>query len=242
MLPGLDATGIAVHIGSQITALQPFEAAFRRVRELALQLRSEGFDIRHLDLGGGLGVPYDHSSGATPPSPAAYGEVVKRTLGDLGCAFTFEPGRLIVGNAGILVARVIAMKDSTTRKFAIVDAAMNDLVRPAMYGARHDIVTVAEPVSRTGAEKVDVVGPVCETTDRFAQDVPLPPLRAGDLVAFLTAGAYGAVMASTYNARPLVPEVLVDRDQFAVVRRRPSLDEMLDLESLPDWLSGPGKH
>lgn len=239
VLPGIDASGIAVHIGSQITSLGPFEAAFRRVRELTLSLRGEGFDIRHLDLGGGLGVPYDHGSNIIPPSPTAYGEMVKRTMGDLGCKLAFEPGRLIVGNAGILVARVIVLKDSTTRRFAIVDAAMNDLVRPAMYGARHDIIPVAAPTAGTDTVAVDVVGPVCETTDRFAQDVSLPPLNQGDLLAFLTAGAYGAVMASTYNARPLVPEVLVDRDQFAVVRRRPNLDEMLALERLPDWLKNP---
>ena len=234
-MPGIAPVAVAVHIGSQITQLAPFEAAFLRVRDLAVMLRADGIDIRHLDLGGGLGVPYDHTSNTTPPSPEAYGAMVKRAVGDLGCALTFEPGRLIVGNAGILVSEVITLKESTTRKFVIVDAAMNDLVRPAMYGARHDIIPVKE--ARAGeVEPVDVVGPVCETTDIFAKDYALPPLVPGDLVAFLTAGAYGAVMASTYNARPLVPEVMVQGDQFAVIRRRPTFAEMTALEQLPPWI------
>ena len=234
-LPGIDPAGVAVHIGSQITSLAPFEAAFLRVRDLVLMLRADGFDIRHLDLGGGLGVPYDHSSNETPPSPQEYGAMVKRTVGDIGCSFTFEPGRLIVGNAGILVTQVISTKESTSRSFVIVDAAMNDLVRPAMYGARHEIIPVQEAASSSAKTAVDVVGPVCETTDCFAKAYPLPALKAGDLVAFLTAGAYGAVMASSYNARPLVPEIMVLGDQYAVVRRRPSFDEMMTLEQLPPW-------
>jgi diaminopimelate decarboxylase len=236
-LPGIDPSGVAVHIGSQITTLAPFEAAFLRVRDLIVMLRADGFDIRHLDLGGGLGVPYDHAANQTPPSPAAYGEMVKRTVGDVGCKLTFEPGRVIVGNAGIMVAQVIGMKDSAVRKFAIVDAGMNDLVRPAMYSAIHEIIPVVEPPTSAAYEPLDVVGPVCETTDRFAQGYPLPSLKAGDLLAFLTAGAYGAVMASTYNARPLVPEVMVSGDQFAVVRRRPTLDEMTALEQTPPWMA-----
>jgi diaminopimelate decarboxylase len=236
-LPGIDPAGVAVHIGSQITDLAPFEAAFLRVRDLVLMLRADGIDIRHLDLGGGLGVPYDHSSNVTPPSPAQYGEVVKRTVGGLGCKMMFEPGRLIVGNAGVMVSEVVAIKDSTTRRFVIVDAGMNDLVRPAMYGARHDILPVAE--ARTGEilSPVDVVGPVCETSDCFAKGYDLPTLKAGDLVAFLTAGAYGAAMSSTYNARPLIPEVMVSGDQFAVIRRRPTFDEMMALEQLPPWMT-----
>lgn len=236
-LPGLIPSAIAVHIGSQITSLAPFEAAFLRVRDLALMLRGDGIPIDHLDLGGGLGVPYDQSSNETPPSPAAYGAMVQRVLGDLGCKLTFEPGRLIVGNAGIMVSRVIATKAGATRTFVIVDAAMNDLVRPAMYGARHEILPVAERPLGAPVGPVDVVGPVCETADRFAQDYALPRLEAGELVAFMTAGAYGAVMSSTYNARPLIPEVLVKGDAFSVVRRRPSFDQMMALEQLPPWLA-----
>ncbi len=234
-LPGIDPTSVAVHIGSQITELAPFEAAFKKVRELVLQLRAEGLDIRHLDLGGGLGVPYDHSSNKTPPSPEEYGAMVKRTFAGLDCKFTFEPGRVIVGNAGIMVSEIVSIKESAERRFVIVDAAMNDLVRPAMYGSRHDIIPVQEASS--GSLPVDVVGPVCETTDCFAKAYPLPSsLKAGDLVAFLTAGAYGAVMASSYNARALIPEVMVSGDQFAVVRRRPSFEEMVALEQLPPWV------
>ncbi len=234
-LPGIAATAIAVHIGSQITNLDPFEAAFTRVRDLCLMLRGEGMTIDHLDLGGGLGVPYDHSSNSPPPLPSAYGEIVRRTVGNLGCALAFEPGRLIVANAGILVSRVVLIKEGTTRRFTVVDAAMNDLMRPAMYGALHEMLPVRE--HREGdAVPTDVVGPICETSDRFAQGADLPPLQADDLIAFMTAGAYGASMSSTYNARALVPEVLVDGDRFAVVRRRPSFTEMTALEQLPVWL------
>jgi diaminopimelate decarboxylase len=234
-LPGLMPTAIAVHIGSQITNLVPFEAAFLRVRDLAVMLRGEGIPIDHLDLGGGLGVPYDHNADP-PPSPADYAAMVKRTVGELGCKLTFEPGRLIVGNAGVMVSRVIATKDGTSRRFMILDAAMNDLIRPAMYGARHEILPVKERPMAASVAPVDVVGPVCESADRFAQDYRLPHLEPGDLVAFLTAGAYGAVMSSTYNARPLIPEVMVKGNSFAVVRRRPSFDQMMALEQLPPWL------
>jgi diaminopimelate decarboxylase len=201
-----------------------------------LQLRADGLDIRHLDLGGGLGVPYEHASNATPPSPEEYGAMVKRTFEGIGCTFTFEPGRLIVGNAGIMVSQVISMKQSSARRFVIVDAGMNDLVRPAMYGARHDIIPVREAPASSPYSPVDVVGPVCETTDCFAKAYPLPPMEAGDFVAFMTAGAYGAVMASSYNARPLVPEVMVSGDQYAVIRRRPSFEDMMALEQLPPWI------
>ena len=234
-LPGISPTAIAVHIGSQITSLAPFEAAFLRVRELAVALRGEGIAIDHLDLGGGLGVPYDHS-GTPPPTPDAYAAMVKRSVGELGCKLTFEPGRLIVGNAGVMVARVIATKTGTGRRFIILDAAMNDLVRPAMYGARHEILPVNKRPMAAPVSPFDVVGPVCETADRFAQDYSLPNLESGDLVAFMTAGAYGAVMSSTYNARPLIPEVLVSGDRYAVVRRRPSFEEMIALDQLPPWL------
>jgi diaminopimelate decarboxylase len=235
-LPGINPTAVAVHIGSQITELAPFEAAFKRVRELVLQLRSDGIDIRHLDLGGGLGVPYDHNSNTMPPGPEEYGAVVKRAFDGLGCKFTFEPGRVIVANAGIMVSEIVSIKKTSARHFVIVDAGMNDLVRPAMYGARHDIIPIQEAATGTASLAVDVVGPVCETTDCFAKDYPLPAtLKAGDLVAFLTAGAYGAAMASTYNARPLVPEVLISGDQYAVVRRRPNFEDMMALEQSPPW-------
>jgi diaminopimelate decarboxylase len=235
-LPGVIPSAIAVHIGSQITNLAPFEAAFLRVRELALMLRADGIPIDHLDLGGGLGVPYDHDA-EPPPLPADYAAMVKRTLGDLGCKLTFEPGRLIVGNAGIMVARVIACKEGPSRQFVIVDAAMNDLVRPAMYGAHHEILPVHERPMASPVKPFDVVGPVCETADRFAQDYRLPSMERCDLVAFMTAGAYGAVMSSSYNARPLIPEVMVKGSAYAVVRRRPTFEQMMALEQLPPWLA-----
>jgi diaminopimelate decarboxylase len=235
-LPGLRPSAIAVHIGSQITDLTPFENAFLRVREMALALRAEGIEIDHLDLGGGLGVPYDFSQEA-PPLPAAYGQMVTRVFGNMGCSLSFEPGRVIVANAGVLVSTVTVMKTGTTKKFAIVDAGMNDLVRPAMYDAHHDIIPVHEPAKGAPEFKYDVVGPVCESSDKFASDAGLPALAEGDLIAFLSAGAYGAVMSSTYNTRPLIPEVLVDGANWAVVRRRPTYEEMLALEQLPAWLN-----
>jgi diaminopimelate decarboxylase len=236
-LPGIDPAGVAVHIGSQITDLAPFEAAFLRVRDLVLMLSAEDFDIRHLDLGGGLGVPYVHQDGEAPPSPEAYGEMVRRTVGGLGCKVAFEPGRVIAANAGVLVASVTSVKETADRRFVVLDAGMNDLVRPAMYDAHHDILPVVEPPLNEPLQPADIVGPVCETSDRFAQDRRLPNMKAGELMVFLTAGAYGAVMASSYNARPLIPEVLVDGSKFAIVRRRPTFEEMTALEQLPNWLS-----
>lgn len=232
-LPGVEPVAIACHIGSQLTELEPFAAAFRRVRDLVAMLRADGFAIRRLDLGGGLGVPYEDE---TPPTPAAYAQTIKAELGDLGCRIVLEPGRVLVGNAGILVSSVVYVKEGSTRTFAIVDAAMNDLVRPVMYEAYHGIDPVAQPAPDAPRHPVDVVGPVCETGDTFAKQRPLPPLKSGDLLAFRTAGAYGAAMSSTYNTRPLVPEVLVNGDRFAVIRARPSYEEMRSLESLPDWL------
>jgi len=234
-LPGISPSAVAVHIGSQITDLAPFEAAFVRVRDLVALLRADGLDIRHVDLGGGLGVPYDHSD-APPPLPADYGAMVRRVFDGLGCALSFEPGRVIVGNAGILVTRTTLIKEGSSRRFTVVDAGMNDLVRPAMYDAHHDIMAVREP---RGGEPIttDVVGPVCETSDRFALGVLLPPLAEGDLIAFMTAGAYGSSMSSGYNSRPLIPEVLVKGDRFAIVRRRPTFDEMTALEQLPPWVN-----
>lgn len=232
-LPGVEPVAIACHIGSQLTEIEPFREAFLRVRDLVAMLRADGFDIRRLDLGGGLGVPYDDE---TPPHPDAYAQAIKTTLGDLGCRIVLEPGRLLVANAGILVSRVIYMKEGSTRTFAIVDAAMNDLMRPALYEAHHTIEPVVQPAAGAELTAIDVVGPVCETGDTFAKQCALPPLRAGDLVVFRTAGAYGAAMSSTYNTRPLVPEVLVKGDAFAVVRGRPTYEEMRALESLPEWL------
>jgi diaminopimelate decarboxylase len=234
-LPGIDVVGIDVHIGSQLTDLDPFEQAYLKVAELTRVLRADGHDIRRLDLGGGLGIPYERSNLA-PPLPSDYGALIKRTVGDLGCEVQIEPGRLISGNAGLLVASVIYVKQGEERDFLILDAAMNDLIRPAMYGAHHDIVPVREPAPGTETQIYDVVGPVCETGDTFAKARAMPPVGEGALVAFRSAGAYGAVMASEYNARPLIPEVLVKADQFAVIRRRPSFEEMLARDTLPEWL------
>ena len=236
-LPGVEVVGIDVHIGSQLTDLAPFEAAFTAVADLTRTLCADGHEISRLDLGGGLGIPYQHSNEA-PPLPFDYGALIKRTCGDLGCEIQIEPGRLIAGNAGLLVASVIYVKEGEDRRFLILDAAMNDLIRPAMYEAWHDIVPVAEPARDAPVGPVDIVGPVCETGDTFARARPMPALGAGDLVAFRSAGAYGAVMASEYNARPLIPEVLVHRDQFAVIRERPTYEEMLGRDKMPGWL-GP---
>ena len=234
-LPGLDVIGIDVHIGSQLTELEPFEQAYLKVAELTRRLRTEGHDIRRLDLGGGLGIPYTRSNEA-PPLPLDYGALIKRTVGDLGCEIEIEPGRLISGNAGLLVAGVIYVKNGEGRDFLILDAAMNDLIRPSMYGAHHDIVPVIESAAAAPTQPYDVVGPVCETGDTFAKARNLPLLNEGDLVAFRSAGAYGAVMASEYNTRPLVPEVLVKGDHFAVIRERPSFDEILNRDTIPTWL------
>ena len=237
--PSLDLVGVAVHIGSQLTELGPHEAAFRRAAEVVRMLRAGGHGIRRLDLGGGLGIRYRDE---TPPLPDAYAAMVGRAIAGLDCELLFEPGRMIVGNAGILVARVLYLKRSGARRFVVVDAAMNDLVRPAMYDGWHAIEPVAEPAPDAPRRPVDVVGPICETGDTFALDRELPPVREGDLLVFRTAGAYGAVMASTYNARPLVPEVLVRGADYAIVRRRQSFEEMIGLESVPDWLAGtPGR-
>jgi diaminopimelate decarboxylase len=234
-LPGIEVVGIDVHIGSQLTDLQPFEAAYLKIAELTRSLRADGHDIRRLDLGGGLGIPYERSN-AAPPLPMEYGEMVRRTVGELGCEIEIEPGRLIAGNAGLLVTEVVYVKRGEGRDFLILDAAMNDLVRPAMYGAWHDIVPVREAAPGVDLHPFDVVGPVCETGDTFARGRPMPPLSEGDLVAFRSAGAYGAVMASEYNTRPLIPEVMVRDDHFAVIRRRPSFEEIIGRDSIPSWL------
>ncbi|MEM6940352.1 MAG: diaminopimelate decarboxylase [Pseudomonadota bacterium] len=234
-MPGLKVIGIDVHIGSQLTELAPYEAAYQKVAELTAVLREDGHEIRRLDLGGGLGIPYVRDNNQ-PPLPSDYGAVVRRILGHLGCEIEIEPGRFIAGNAGILVSEVIYVKSGEDRTFLILDAAMNDLIRPAMYEAHHDVIPVL--ASKAGAERapVDIVGPVCESGDTFAKARPMPPLTAGELVAFRSAGAYGAVMSSEYNSRPLIPEVLVKDDQFAVIRPRPTFDEMINRDTIPVWL------
>ena len=234
-LAGIEVIGIDVHIGSQLTQLEPFELAYQKVAELTETLRADGHNIRRLDLGGGLGIPYTRSNEA-PPLPTDYGAMVKRVLGHLNCEIEIEPGRLIAGNAGILVSEVIYVKDGEDRKFLILDAAMNDLIRPAMYDAHHDIEPVIEP--QAGAERAtyDVVGPVCESGDTFAKGREMAQMIAGDLVAFRSAGAYGAVMSSEYNTRPLIPEVMVNGSEFAVIRSRPSFDEIINRDTIPEWL------
>lgn len=234
-LPGLNVIGIDVHIGSQLTELEPFELAYTKVAELTEQLRAEGHDIRRLDLGGGLGIPYTRANDA-PPLPVEYGALIKKTLGHLQCEIEIEPGRLIAGNAGLMVSKVIYVKSGEDRDFLILDGAMNDLIRPAMYEAHHDIVAVKEPAPGIEQQPYDIVGPVCETGDTFAKQRNMPPLVPGDLVAFRSAGAYGAVMSSEYNTRPLIPEVLVHEDQFAVIRERPSFDEIINRDTIPSWL------
>lgn len=234
-LKGLDVVGIDVHIGSQLTDLEPFRLAYRKVAELTEVLREDGHNIRRLDLGGGLGIPYTRSNEA-PPLPVELGQVIREEVGHLGCEVEIEPGRLIAGNAGQLVSEVIYVKEGEDRKFLILDAAMNDLVRPSMYDAHHDIDPVIEAKPGVEPETYDVVGGICETGDTFAKGRNLPPLKAGDLVSFRSAGAYGAVMASEYNSRPLVPEVLVQGDKFAVIRRRPTYEEMIARDIVPEWL------
>ena len=234
-MPGLKVIGIDVHIGSQLTELAPFEAAYHKVAELTEQLRADGHEIKRLDLGGGLGIPYARSNEA-PPLPTDYGALVERTVGHLGCEIEIEPGRLISGNAGLMVSKVIYVKSGEDRDFLILDGAMNDLIRPAMYEAWHDIVPVVEPAPGAAPAKYDIVGPVCESGDTFAKGREMPAVGPDDLVAFRSAGAYGAVMASEYNSRPLIPEVLVDGDQFAVIRARPTYEEMIARDTVPAWL------
>ncbi len=234
-LPGIKVIGIDVHIGSQLTDLEPFRLAYRKVAELTEQLRADGHEITRLDLGGGLGIPYARSNEA-PPLPSEYGAMVQEEVGHLGCEIEIEPGRLISGNAGMLVTGVIYVKSGEDRKFLILDAAMNDLIRPAMYEAHHDIIPVVEPAPGAEQTEYDIVGPVCESGDTFAKGRMLPTVAADDLIAFRSAGAYGAVMASEYNSRPLIPEVLVHGDQFAVIRARPTFDEMINRDTIPEWL------
>jgi diaminopimelate decarboxylase len=235
-LPGIDVAGIHMHIGSQITDMSPFAAAFALMRKMVIGLRADGHNIRHLDIGGGLGIPY-RGVNDIPPSPADYARVVREQLGDLGLHFILEPGRMIVGNAGVLVSKVIFAKEGAERTFTIVDAAMNDLIRPTLYEAHHDIWPVEEVKSAAAPVQQDIVGPVCETGDYLALDRALPIFAPGDMIAVMTAGAYGAVMASTYNTRLLVPEVMVRGADFAVVRPRQTYDELIGLDRLPNWLT-----
>lgn len=235
-LEGIRVTGVDMHIGSQITALEPYDVSIERLIGFVTMLRADGHHIEHIDLGGGLGIPY-RDDNEPPPHPDAYAEVVKRYVKDLDATIVFEPGRLIAGNAGILVSEVIYVKEGEGKTFVIGDAAMNDLVRPTLYDAYHAIWPVKERTPGSALMTADLVGPVCETGDYIALGRDMPMVAAGDLLAIMSAGAYGAVQAGTYNTRPLVPEVLVDGDRFAVIRPRPSYDAMLALDSVPDWLA-----
>ena len=234
-LRGVRVAGVDMHIGSQITELQPFDDAFALLSDFVRTLRADGHHIEHVDLGGGLGIPYREDN-EPPPDPAAYAAVVKRATRDLHCTLIFEPGRMIVGNAGILVARVIYVKRGEAKNFVIVDAAMNDLIRPTLYEAHHDIRPVKEPAPATARMVADVVGPICETGDYLALERDMPVPQPGDLVAFMTAGAYGAVQAGTYNTRALVPEVLVNGAEWALVRPRVEVDALIAMDRLPAWL------
>ena len=233
-LPGVAVKGVDLHIGSQISDLAPFEAAFARIAQLVKELRADGHAIERLDLGGGLGIPYGDAK--DPPHPDDYAALIRRVVAPLDVQLILEPGRMIVGNAGVLVARVLYDKEGAARRFLIVDAGMNDLIRPALYDAYHAIEPVREAAPCAPQIDYDVVGPVCESSDLFAKARRLPAMRPGDLVAFMTAGAYGAVQANEYNTRALVPEVLVNGARYAVIRRRPTFDEMVAREAMPEWL------
>jgi diaminopimelate decarboxylase len=234
-LPGLHVSGVDTHIGSQITDLTPYDTAYGLIADLVRDLRADGHTIDHIDAGGGLGIPY-RLDDPPPPDPAAYAAIVKKRLGNLGAKILFEPGRVFVGNAGILVAGVEYVKQGAAKTFLIVDAGMNDLIRPTLYEAWHDIRPVTEPEADTGTMTADVVGGICETGDYLALDRKLPKLEAGDLVAIMTAGAYGAVQGSTYNSKPLAPEILVNGDQWAVARPRQSFDDLIALDRTAPWL------
>jgi diaminopimelate decarboxylase len=237
-LPGIEVAGVHMHIGSQITDLKPFRDAFTLMRDLVAELRRAGHGIRHLDIGGGLGVPYRSTGNDILPSPEAYAALVRETLGGQGLEIVLEPGRVIVANAGVLVTRVLYVKHGRDKTFTIIDAAMNDLIRPTLYEAEHEIWPVDEAAVQSMPMLQDVVGPVCETGDYLAQSRTLLPSAPGDLLAVMSAGAYGAAMSSTYNSRPLVPEVLVRGSDFAIVRPRPSYDDLIGLDRIPEWLAG----
>lgn len=232
-LPGLTPRGIAMHIGSQITSLVPFETAAGRGRDLVRTLRGEGYDVASLDLGGGLGIPY-RQDGDVPPLPSEYAQIIRRLTDDLGVQVIMEPGRLIAGNAGLFVSRILLEKDQNGTHYVIIDGGMNDLMRPALYGSHHEVLEITQGEGK--AVHCHIAGPVCESTDVFLRDTELKGTAAGQLLAFRGAGAYGATQASQYNSRPLVPEVLVDGANFAVIRKRPSYEEMIAGETVPDWI------
>lgn len=236
-MAGIRLVGLACHIGSQIVSRGPFHAAYQRMADLTRMMRARGHALERLDLGGGFGIAYENE---LELSPADVAETIRETVGDLGCHVSIEPGRTLVADAGVLMAKVIVVKDAGAMQFLIIDGAMNDLIRPAMYDSHHDIVPVRAPAAGDAMVSYDVVGPICESSDTFAKRRPLPAQRADDLVVFATAGAYGATMSSTYNARPLVAEVMVDGDTFAVVRRRFGVDEQIALETIPDFARRAG--
>jgi diaminopimelate decarboxylase len=233
---GIDLAGLAVHIGSQLTDIEPFRAAFAKMVDLAMAVRAAGMPLKRLDLGGGLGLSY---AGEAPPTPEAYAALGKEVTRPLGLPLLFEPGRHLVGEAGMLLTRVLYVKAGRSRRFVIVDAGMNDLIRPTLYDAHHAMLPVAEPGEEDHLERVDVVGPICESGDVFAEQRPLPPVSSGALLAIGTAGAYGSVMASYYNARPPAAEVMVKGDRFAVIRPRATIEEMIGRDRLPEWLAPP---
>jgi diaminopimelate decarboxylase len=236
-LPGIRLSGVDMHIGSQITDLAPFDQAYGLLADLVRDLLADGHQIDHVDAGGGLGIPYRLDE-PSPPDPAAYGEIVRRRLGNLGCRILFEPGRVFVGNAGVLVTEVVYVKRGAFKTFVVVDAAMNDLIRPTLYDAHHDIQPIRKPGPHHPRIVADVVGGVCETGDYLALDRRMPEAQSGDLLAIMTAGAYGAVQASTYNTRPLLPEILVNGDDYAVVRQRQTYDELIGMDRVAPWLAG----
>jgi len=236
-LPGVRVTGVDMHIGSQITTLEPFERAFAMMNTFVEVLRADGHNIEHVDLGGGLGIPYHDRDDPAAYHPNRYAEVVMRHLGGIDCKFVFEPGRMLAGNSGLLVTEVLYIKSGEGRTFVIVDAAMNDLIRPTLYEAHHEILPVEIGARERGVGMADVVGPVCETGDYFALRRLLPEFEPGELLAIMSAGAYGAVQANTYNSRLLVPEVMVNGSDWAVVRPRPSYEEMIGLDRMPFWLA-----
>ncbi|MEZ5986426.1 MAG: diaminopimelate decarboxylase [Hyphomonas sp.] len=233
-LPGIRVVGVDVHIGSQIGDLVPMRAAFEKVVGLIQRLRAAGHGISRIDVGGGLGIPY--KQGDAPPPPSAYAAMIAEVSDGLGVQVILEPGRVIAGNAGVMLTTALYEKAAPDRSFLIVDAGMNDLMRPALYGAHHDITPLKQPAADAQVKAYDVVGPICESTDKFASGREMPAVSPGDRLAFMSAGAYGAVLSSAYNTRPLVPEVLVNGDRFDIIRRRPDIDEMLQLEQVPDWL------
>ncbi|MBV1701258.1 MAG: diaminopimelate decarboxylase [Hyphomicrobiales bacterium] len=235
-LPGIEITGVDMHIGSQITDLKPFDRATARLAALARQLMGQGHKLTHIDVGGGLGVVYQRDN-RPPPSPHDYAQTILKHTGGLGLKLVFEHGRLLAANSGVLVTSVIYVKQGAGKRFVIVDAAMNDLIRPTLYDAYHEITTVQSPATGAKLGKVDIVGPVCESGDYLAQNRDLPPVESGDLLAVHSAGAYGAVQAGEYNTRPLIPEVLVDGERWAVVRARPSYEAMIRADIVPPWLA-----